>query len=97
MGNDMTLHLRCSKCDFLDVVLIKDGKAWKCPNCEFNQPERIKPEDFYQRLAKEYLQGRERWETDASEKKSIECFAGWLDRRSDELNSTSSDQARCLS
>jgi phage FluMu protein Com len=41
----MSLHLRCFKCDFLDVVLREKGKDWKCPNCEINQPERSKRED----------------------------------------------------
>lgn len=44
-------------------------------------PECMKLEYSYQKLAKEYLEGKERWETDPSEKISIECFASWLDRR----------------
>jgi hypothetical protein len=28
------LHMRCTKCDFLDVVLQENAKQWKCPNCE---------------------------------------------------------------
>jgi len=43
----MTLHLRCNKCDFLDIVKYENGKSWKCPNCEFNQPERSKREDHH--------------------------------------------------
>jgi hypothetical protein len=45
------------------------------------QPERSKQEDFYQKLAKEYLDEKEHWETDPSERISISCFASWLDRR----------------
>lgn len=44
-------------------------------------PEYYKTEGFYQQLAKEYLNGKEHWETDPSEKISIECFASWLDTR----------------
>ncbi len=32
----MTLHLRCSKCDFLDIVLKENAIDWKCPNCIIN-------------------------------------------------------------
>jgi hypothetical protein len=41
----MTLHLKCGKCDFLDIVKYENGRHWKCPNCEINQPERLSPED----------------------------------------------------
>lgn len=51
-----------------------------------DQPERSKREDFYQKLAKEYLSDFEEWETSPSEKISIECFASWLDRRCGTLN-----------
>lgn len=45
----------------------------KCDRCE--------QEDFYQKLAKEYLDGLENWEKDPSERISIECFASYLDRK----------------
>ena len=54
----------------------------------FNQPERSKREDFYQNLAKDYLNEQEHWEIDHSEKLSIECFAKYLDRRCGALNTT---------
>ena len=57
----------------------------------FNQPERSKREDFYQKLAKEYLDGKEYWEKNPSEEISIECFASWLDRRCGALNSRETD------
>lgn len=43
----MTLNMRCKDCDFLDIIKFENGKSWKCPNCEFNQPERSKREDRY--------------------------------------------------
>ena len=45
-GQDMNLHMRCKSCGSLDIVLIENGKSWKCPSCEFNQPERSKREDL---------------------------------------------------
>jgi ribosomal protein L37AE/L43A len=38
--------MRCIKCNFLDVIKFDQGKTWKCPNCEYNQPERSKREDL---------------------------------------------------
>ena len=32
----MTLHLICSTCAFLDVVLKENAKNWKCPSCEYH-------------------------------------------------------------
>lgn len=39
--------------------------------------------DYYQKLAKEYIQRHEHWETSASEIIAIECFASFLDRKCD--------------
>jgi hypothetical protein len=50
------------------------------------QPERSKREDFYQKLAKEYLDGLEYWEISPSERISIDSFACWLDKRCGALN-----------
>jgi hypothetical protein len=33
----MTLHLRCQKCDFLDVVDKNKAKDWVCPNCRIKK------------------------------------------------------------
>lgn len=51
-----------------------------------DQSELGKQEGFYQKIAKEYLDGKEDWETDPSEKISVECFASWLDRRCGAMN-----------
>ena len=51
-----------------------------------NQTECSKREDSYQQLSTEYLNGKEHWETDPSERISIQCFASWLDRRCGTLN-----------
>lgn len=83
----MCLHMRCIKCNFVDIILYENGKLWKCPNCELNQPERSKREDFYKKMAREYLDKREYWEGNPSDKIVIECFADFLDRRCGTLNS----------
>lgn len=30
----MTYHLRCSNCNFLDIVSKDKARDWNCPNCE---------------------------------------------------------------
>ena len=47
----MSLHMRCTECNFLDIILQENGKAWKCPNCEFNKASPIKQSEF--RVAKQ--------------------------------------------
>jgi hypothetical protein len=57
------------------------GKEMSPHDFNMIQPDSSKREDFYQKLAKEYLDDREYWELGPSERISIECFASWLDRR----------------
>lgn len=72
----------------------KNGvKIRKCQFCiRDDPPEPNKPEDIYQNLAKEYIDSKESWETNPSEKISIECFASWLDRRCGALNTELKDK-----
>ena len=70
-------------------TLLNDSEGIAEWNRIRNQPERTecsKREDSYQQLSTEYLNGKEHWETDPSERISIQCFASWLDRRCGTLN-----------
>lgn len=42
-------------------------------------------ENIYKSFAKEYLDLLEHWETDPSERISIECFGDWLDRNKSKM------------
>lgn len=45
----MVIHLRCYKCDFLDIVSLANAKEWECPNCEREMEDMNKEDETYDR------------------------------------------------